>query len=222
MATNTSNLNLSKPAYTDPADIAVINDNMDKLDGAVNGVEDGLAIVANGNTHAAVAAGQFVYVRNHSSLAQGVYKATTAIAANGALSTSNLTADASGGLNALKADIDTLNSKFDIQVINPTMSSAITKGSVSCVVVAGWAFVSGMSLMFASSGSAQNSVITGLPACALQINGDFAGTNANETAEIRASGDSLWMNSTGSAINVHLGSAYNKYHWFSIAYPVRQ
>ena len=110
MATNTSNLNLSKPAYTDPADIAVINDNMDKLDGAVNGVEDGLAIVANGNTHAAVAAGQFVYVRNHSSLAQGVYKATTAIAANGALSTSNLTADASGGLNALKADIDTLNS----------------------------------------------------------------------------------------------------------------
>lgn len=112
MATSTTNLNLSKPAYTDPADIAVINDNMDKLDGAVNGVEDGLAIVANGNTHAAVAAGQFVYVRNHSSLAQGVYKATTAIAANGALSTSNLTADASGGLNALKADIDTLNSKI--------------------------------------------------------------------------------------------------------------
>ncbi len=112
MATSTTNLNLSKPAYTDPADIAVINDNMDKLDGAVNGVEDGLAIVANGNTHAAVAAGQFVYVRNHSSLAQGVYKATTAIAANGALSTSNLTADASGGLNALKSDIDALNSNL--------------------------------------------------------------------------------------------------------------
>ena len=66
MATSTTNLNLSKPAYTDPADIAVINDNMDKLDGAVNGVEDGLAIMANGNTHAAVAAGQFVYVRHHS------------------------------------------------------------------------------------------------------------------------------------------------------------
>ena len=117
MATSTTNLNLSKPAYTDPADIAVINDNMDKLDGAVNGVEDGLAIVANGNTHAAVAAGQFVYVRNHSSLAQGVYKATTAIAANGALSTSNLTADASGGLNALKADIDTLNSNYNIKLV---------------------------------------------------------------------------------------------------------
>ena len=127
MATNTSNLNLSKPAYTDPADIAVINENMDKLDGAVNGVEDGLAIVANGNTHAAVAAGQFVYVRNHSSLAQGVYKATTAIAANGALSTSNLTADASGGLNALKADIDTLNS--NIVNVNKTTSVDITINS---------------------------------------------------------------------------------------------
>ena len=122
MATNTSNLNLSKPAYTAPADIAVINENMDKLDGAVNGVEDGLAIVANGNTHAAVAAGQFVYVRNHSSLAQGVYKATTAIAANGALSTSNLTADASGGLNALKADIDTLNS--NLSNVNNALSGA--------------------------------------------------------------------------------------------------
>ena len=128
MATSTTNLNLSKPAYTDPADIAVINDNMDKLDGAVNGVEDGLAIVANGNTHAAVAAGQFVYVRNHSSLAQGVYKATTAIAANGALSTSNLTADASGGLNALKADIDTLNSNLNNLIKSKTFSVKTANG----------------------------------------------------------------------------------------------
>ena len=77
---------------------------------AIANLQDGLAIVADGNTHAAIASGQFVYVRNHSSLVEGLYKATAAIATNGTLSTSNLTADASGGMNALKADIDTLNS----------------------------------------------------------------------------------------------------------------
>jgi len=53
----------------------------------------------------AVAAGQFVYLTNHDTLADGIYRASAAIATNGALSTSNLTADASGGLNALNADI---------------------------------------------------------------------------------------------------------------------
>ena len=67
---NTSNLDLVKPAGTDHALISVINSNMDKVDayaGKVNtslaGVEDGLAIVATGNTHAAITAGQFVYVK---------------------------------------------------------------------------------------------------------------------------------------------------------------
>jgi len=52
-------------------------------------------------------------VKNHSSLADGLYKAAAAIATNGTLSTSNLTADASGGLNAIKADLDTLNSNLE-------------------------------------------------------------------------------------------------------------
>lgn len=71
-----------------------------------------VAIMANGNTHAAIASGQAVIVRNHSTLADGLYWASTAIATNATLSTSNLTADTSGGLNKLKGDIDSLNSKF--------------------------------------------------------------------------------------------------------------
>ena len=71
-----------------------------------------VAIMANGNTHAAIASGQAVIVRNHSSLSDGLYWASTAIATNATLSTSNLTADTSGGLNKLKGDIDSLNSKF--------------------------------------------------------------------------------------------------------------
>lgn len=65
---------------------------------------ESIAIVANGNTHAAINAGQYVYVRGHATLAEGMYKATSAISANAALSSGNLTAETGGGLNALNRD----------------------------------------------------------------------------------------------------------------------
>jgi hypothetical protein len=106
MATNTTNFGLKKPAYSDTADIADINGNMDKVDVSLNGLADAIAIVANNNTHAAITAGQFVYVHGHGSLAEGLYTAKSNIAANAALSTSNLQADGSGGLNALNSKIE--------------------------------------------------------------------------------------------------------------------
>ena len=114
MATYTSNLNLKKPALDDDALITDINNNMDILDAAANGIEDALAIVANGNTHAAITSGQFVYVRNHSTLTEGLYVASSNIAANATLSSSNLAADSKGGLNALSEQIGTLNGKLPI------------------------------------------------------------------------------------------------------------
>ena len=120
---NTSNLDLVKPAGTDHALISVINSNMDKVDayaGKVNtslaGVEDGLAIVATGNTHAAITAGQFVYVKEHNTLPEGLYTASSNIAANATLSTTNLTADSKGGLNALSDQIANLISFTDYTV----------------------------------------------------------------------------------------------------------
>ena len=120
---NTSNLDLVKPAGTDHALISVINSNMDKVDayaGKVNtslaGVEDGLAIVATGNTHAAITAGQFVYVKEHNTLPEGLYTASSNIAANATLSTTNLTADSKGGLNALSDHI--ANNYTDYNVSN--------------------------------------------------------------------------------------------------------
>ena len=109
MASSTANLGLVLPFQSEAVSVTTQNDNLTKIDNAVNGLQDGMAILANGNTHAAIASGQYVYVRNHSSLAEGLYKATTAIATNGTLSTNNLTADSSGGFNDLKAQIDTLN-----------------------------------------------------------------------------------------------------------------
>ena len=113
---NTTNLDLVKPLGTDHALISVINGNMDKVDayaGKVNdslaGIQDGLAIVAVGDTHAAITSGQFVYVKEHNTLPEGLYTASANIAANGALSTTNLTADSKGGLNALSDQIESIN-----------------------------------------------------------------------------------------------------------------
>lgn len=123
MSTQTTNLGLVKPDGPDRALVAVINENMNKIDqyaGEVNGslgaVEDGLAIVADGNTHVAISAGQFVYVRNHTTLTEGLYVASSNIAANATLSTSNLTADSAGGLNALNSNLNTKeNHYYDIK-----------------------------------------------------------------------------------------------------------
>lgn len=120
MATTTTNLQLIMPGGTDKIRIAQINSNMETIDEAIGPVgntslqqqitntntaltatQDGLAIVATGNTHAAITAGQFVYVKSHGTLSDGLYVASSNIAANGTLSSSNLTADTNGGLNAL-------------------------------------------------------------------------------------------------------------------------
>ena len=120
--TPTPNLGLRIPLGTDPASVDDINYNSNALDtiigdvgetpvagqlGAANNrisaVQAGLAIVCNGNTHAAIESGQFAYVKNHGTLAEGLYRNNTGstIAANATLSSSNLTADSSGGLNTV-------------------------------------------------------------------------------------------------------------------------
>lgn len=108
MASYTSNLNLKKPALTDDALVTDLNDNSDKLDAAISAGSGAIAIVSVGNTHAAIRSGQYVYVRQHGSLSEGLYKASTNIAANGTLSSSNLAAVSGGGLNALSDQIANL------------------------------------------------------------------------------------------------------------------
>lgn len=64
-----------------------------------------IAIASNGDIHASIASGQYVYVQNHSTLAEGLYTAREAIQVNGELSLSKLTAVSNGGLNALNSII---------------------------------------------------------------------------------------------------------------------
>lgn len=87
-----------------------------KLDGLPGeaAVPSSVAIVANSNTHAAITSRQYVYVRGHSTLAEGLYQATANIAQNAALSTSNLTAVSGGGLNALNSNITVTSVKSQV------------------------------------------------------------------------------------------------------------
>lgn len=83
-------------------------------------VQNGLAIISDGDIHPSIGAWEFVYVRNHSSLATGLYRANSAIGTNAALSLSNLAFDRTGGLNAVKRDVDSLNSKKSYTITNLT------------------------------------------------------------------------------------------------------
>jgi len=70
------------------------------------------AIVSEGDTHDAITSGQYVYVKNNSTLADGLYTASSNIAANGTLSSSNVSAVTGGGMNVLGGQISTLNSNI--------------------------------------------------------------------------------------------------------------
>lgn len=105
-----------------------VSNNSDAITELTN-ITDTLAIVANGDTHPQIANGQFVIVKNHSTLPDGVYKATAAIQTDGALSTRNLQADGAGGLNNLQSQVDSLNSnKVNVSdIVNNLTSTAINK-----------------------------------------------------------------------------------------------
>ena len=116
MSSSTPNIGLTLPVGGEKVSRQIINENNTKIDtyaGEVNtgldGLRDGIAIVADGDTHAAITSGQFVYVKNHQTLSEGLYTASTNIAANAALSGSNLTADPKGGLNTLSEQIGNLS-----------------------------------------------------------------------------------------------------------------
>ena len=125
MATTTTNLGLTKPDYTDAADIAVINTNMDTVDAAITAAntnitatKSDLGIVEDGNTAThSITAGQYVIWKGN------LYTASSAIATGTTLSTSNLTAVSNGGLNSLNEHIATRNAY--------PFSKAVTAGSVS-------------------------------------------------------------------------------------------
>ena len=104
------------------AGIPVSGSDATKSSASLENLSGGIAIVAVGNTHVAISQEQYVYVREHGTLSEGLYKALSNIASNATLSTSNLSA-VSGGLGA---EVSSLNSKIEtIEDISTYISSNI-------------------------------------------------------------------------------------------------
>ena len=133
--------------------------------------QDGLAIVANGNTHAAIASGQFVYVKNHGSLAEGLYVANSAIGTNATLTTSNLTPDGSGGLNALKAKIGNVGNT-DLQAQVTSLNSKIDS------------FLELTNNSYTNTDTTNGFVDTGISTSEYFILGAFTPNNANNSIKL--------------------------------------
>lgn len=101
--------NITLNASDIPNDSNVTGDNTDDalniLNSATNSVESSIAIVSNNNTHIAITKGEYVYVKNHGTLSEGLYIAKSNISANDTLTNSNLTALPKGGFNLLSLPI---------------------------------------------------------------------------------------------------------------------
>jgi len=113
--------------------ISMFNTGYDLQD-QLDGVKNGIAIVSTNDTHIAITSGQYVYIQDHGTLAEGLYKATSNIAANGTLSSSNVTAVSGGGLNALNSKLENkvrelnINSNTTISLSSLCSSSTVEGG----------------------------------------------------------------------------------------------
>lgn len=78
-----------------------------------NQVAEGFAVLIDGDTAPrAIASGQYLFIKNHSALATGGYHATEAISSGSSITSSNVTADADGIVNALDEKVNTLSGKI--------------------------------------------------------------------------------------------------------------
>lgn len=106
------------------------------LNQAIANVQNGLAyIVGNTNTTGStIAVGQFVYVKGHSTITEGLRVATASISANGNITTSNTSACSDGGINALNskmANIGTISSADEESGVSASSGSWTTIKTLS-------------------------------------------------------------------------------------------
>ena len=181
---------------------------------AIAKLQNGLAyIVGNTNTTGStLSVGQFVYVKGHSTIAEGLRKVTADISANGSITTSNTSTCPEGGFNAL-------NGRLQNEVITVTKSNFITSGIVSCIVKSGWAFVSLYEFTFGGNGTESNA-ITGLPKAKCAAYGVFRGETAADTALLLANGNNYWIDANATRVGIQIGGNPTKKHYAAFAYPV--
>lgn len=114
-----------------------LDDDVSDLNGAITSeastranadttIENSIAIVSNNNTHIAITKGEYVYVKNHGTLSEGLYIAKSNISANDTLTTSNLTALPKGGFNLLSLPIQKEFLSAELPATTETVLGTIT------------------------------------------------------------------------------------------------
>lgn len=98
----------------------------------IDDLEGGLAIVVNGDTAPKnIAAGQYLFIKNHSTLATGGYHATAAISSGGTISSSNVAADADGIANSLNSKFSNTPIREIVYVSGTTSQSGIIEITIT-------------------------------------------------------------------------------------------
>ena len=125
------------------ADVSALQDTVSGHSTELTNIKNSMYVVANGNrTTVAVAVGQYVLLQNSTitGLTDGLYVAAKTIPANVTIDSTYLTAatvsgNALGGLNHLKASVDSLNSKISNVVAlfaNSDLNNYLTPGKYGC------------------------------------------------------------------------------------------
>lgn len=117
MAVST-NLGLYLPTREDYISVKRdLSDNYEVIDEHAGMMENGSAIVINGDTAPkAITSGQYLLIKNHSTLASGSYHATTNIANGATIDNSNVAIDTNGLANALNskiANMEPINGEYN-------------------------------------------------------------------------------------------------------------
>ena len=160
MATQTTNLGLVKPDYTDAADIAVINTNMDTIDAQERKLSDGLCYVVNGNTSiesATIPVGKYVRLVNSTiaGRSDGIYTVKTAIPVAPATIDNTYLNEASpiaGGVaNDLNSNITIIRKKTALYQAsipaNGTVTQILSNVGIVPDVISGYSLIGGFPMI---------------------------------------------------------------------------
>lgn len=114
-----------------------LSDNYEVIDEAIEALDNGIAIVVNGdNAPTNITSGQYLFIKNNSTLATGGYHATANISNGAAVTSSNVAADSAGIANALNGNLNT-KAKASIHDILPASGSVtinLESGTPKCMI----------------------------------------------------------------------------------------
>ena len=192
----TPNLNLYKPDEEDYVSIARdLNENYEKIDAAfgshsdaIANLQSGLAYIV-GNTNAtgvSLAVGQYVYVKGHSTIPEGLrkVKGSSAIGNGGSITTNNTEAVSEGGLNALNSNITA-----DTQITSCTSDDITINGHTGYYKRTDHLVTFAIKINYTSNTSAAVGIKTSLPNAYLDMSALYGkiDTDVEVLAQMRSS-----------------------------------